>query len=203
MLGTRPLVIISSDQKQTVGRNDVSDDILRVGPDTGAAMLLKMEVRSSARILAECPPKRRGQLLQGIAAVEPAAAATILRMLLDTKAGSAFAYLQSQTAASLLSAMPKPEAARILRSTDVRAAASTIMELAPAEAAALLTSMSDAKRAAEVLTHTTSPTAIAVVLADHGLGRTIKPHLAEPLKTQIVRALATHGLSAVWHGLDV
>jgi predicted Ser/Thr protein kinase len=181
---TRPL------NKQTAGRNGVRDEILRVGPDTGAAMLLTLDVRSSARILADCPARHRGELLQGIAAVEPATAATILRMLLDTTAGLAFGYLQPQTAASLLSAMPGPEAVRILVSTDARAAGSAIMELAPAHAAALLKSMSDARRAAEVLTHATSQTAIAVVRADRSFGRVIQPYLTEPLRTQVSRTLA-------------
>jgi len=182
-LATRPL------NGQPPAWDGLRDEILRVGPDTGAAMLLTMDVHASAKILADCPTKRRGELLQGIAAIEPATAATILRMLLDTTAGSAFAYLQPQTAASLLSAMPTPEAARILGSTDARAAASTIMELAPAHAAVLLKSVSDRKRAAEVLTHATSQTALAVLRADLAFARTLQPYLTEPLRTKASRAL--------------
>ncbi len=132
---------------QTAMHDGLRDELQRVGPDTGAAMLLAMDAHSVAKLLADCPHKRRGELLQGIAAVDLTAAAVILPMLLDTKAGLAFAYLQPQTAASLLSAMRTPEAARILASTEARAAASTIMELPPGEAAVLLKSFSDLQSA--------------------------------------------------------
>lgn len=182
---TRPFV------SQLPERGVLRDEIMRVGPETGAAMLLAMDVQAMAKILADCPARRRGELLQGIAATEPATAATILRMLLDTTAGSAFAYLQPQTAASLLAAMPTPEAARILRSTDARAAASTIMGLAPSQAAGLLAYGSNPKRAAQVLTHATSQTAVAVLRADRAFARTVQPYLVEPLRTKVSRALSS------------
>ena len=189
---TRPYTerTVRPPKERTAEVNGLRDELLRVGPDTGAALLLKLDVRTSVKILADCPSKRRGELLQAIAVIEPGTAATILRMLLDTTAGSAFAYLRPQTAASLLSAMPASEAVRILTRTDVRTAASTIMELAPAEGAALLESMSDLQRAADVLLHATPETAIAVACAKPDFGRRVHPYLREPLRAQVGRALA-------------
>jgi predicted Ser/Thr protein kinase len=188
-LSARPAA--RSQDWQTAMHDGLRDELQRVGPDTGAAMLLAMDARSVAKLLADCPHKRRGELLQAIAAVDPTAAAVILPMLLDTKAGLAFAYLQPQTAASLLSAMRTPEAARILASTEARAAASTIMELPPGEAAVLLKALSDTKRAAEVLTHATAPTTIAVVRTDPAFGRAVLLYLTDPLRAQVSRALAS------------
>ena len=168
----------------------IRDEILHVGPDTGAAMLLKLDVRTSVKILADCPDRRRGELLQAIAVVEPDTAATILRMLPAAPAGSAFAYMRPQTAASLLSAMPGQEAVRILTSTDVLAAASAIMELSPADAVALLESMQTVQGAAEILNNTTSETAIALVRVNPNFGCRVQPYLIEPLRTRVGRALA-------------
>ena len=167
----------------------IRDEILHVGPETGAAMLLKLDVRTSVKILAGCPDKRRGELVQAIAVAKPGTAAAILQMLLDAPAGSAFAYMRPQTAASLLSAMPGQEAVRILTSTDVLAAASAIMELSPARAVALLDSM-PAVRAAEILNKTTSETASALARVRPEFGWRVQPLLNEPLKTRLGRALA-------------
>ena len=169
---------------------EVPDELLRVGPDTGAALLLAMDVRASVRVLANCPPRRRGELLQSIAAAQPETAATILRMLGAATAGSAFAYLQPQTAAVLLSDMSKPDATRILASTDLRAAARAIMELPPAHAAALLGDLHDEPRAAEMLTYATSQAAVAVVRADPVLGSRLLSFLPELLRTQARQAIA-------------
>jgi flagellar motility protein MotE (MotC chaperone)/predicted Ser/Thr protein kinase len=169
---------------------DIRAEIMRVGPDTGAAMLLKLDVRTGAKILAGCPARNRGELLQAMAAVQPGTAATILRMMFDSPAGQAFAYLRPQTAVSLLAAMPTPEAVRILGSTDPRAAASTIMELSPAEAASLLAAMADRERAAKVLGHATARTAVAVARADLGLARKIVTYLPEPHQAQVRRAIS-------------
>ena len=163
---------------------------MRVGPDTGAAMLLKLDVRTGAKILAECPARNRGELLQAMAAVQPGTAATILRMMFDSPAGQAFAYLRPQTAVSLLAAMPTPEAARILGSTDPRAAASTIMELSPADAARSLSAMADKERAAKVLAHATAGTAVAVARADLSLARKVVAYLPEPHQTQVKQAIS-------------
>lgn len=168
---------------------EIGNEILRVGPETGAAMLLKLDMRTRVKILADCPDRRRGELLQAIAVVEPVTATAILPMLLDASAGPAFAYMRPQTAASLLSAMPRQEAVRILTSTDALAAASAIMELSPARAVVLLDSML-AVRAAEILNQTTSETAIALARADSGFGWRVQPLLIEPLRTRVARALA-------------
>jgi hypothetical protein len=152
-------------------------------------MLTSLDVQTAARILADCPAKRRGELLQGIAAIDLGTAAAILPMLLASVAGHAFGDLRPTTAASLLAAMPTPEAARILGSTDTRAAASAIMELTPPQASAPLKSMPDKKRAAEVLSHTQSGTAIAIARADRQFARLVLPYLVEPLRTQVSGAL--------------
>ena len=90
---------------ELVSASGIRDEVLHVGPDTGAAMLLKLDVGTSVKILADCPDKRRGELLQAIAVIAPTTAARILRMLPAASAGPAFAYMRPQTAASLLSAM--------------------------------------------------------------------------------------------------
>jgi tRNA A-37 threonylcarbamoyl transferase component Bud32 len=165
-------------------------EILRANPDEGAKVLMSLDVLAAARLLADCPAKRQGELLQGIAAVEPAAAATILPMLLASVAGSAFGYLRPKIAASLLAAMPPLEAGRILGSADPRAAASAVMELAPRLASAALRSMPDRQRAAEVLSHAQSAAVVAVARADRGFARLVLPYLAETQRAQVSRALA-------------
>lgn len=182
--GKRPAQRVGKPQEE-----EIRAELLHARPDAGAAMLLKLDVRTSVKILADCPDKRRGELVQAIAGTEPGTAATILRMLLDGPAGSAFAYLRPRTAASLLSAMSGQEAVRILTSTDVRAAASAIMELSPADAVGLLESML-VKRAAEILNHTTSETAIALGRVNPDFGCRVQPYLIEPLRTRVGRALA-------------
>ena len=168
---------------------DLRDEILHVEPDKGAAMLVSQDRPEAARILADCPGRRRGQLLQGVTDIEPAIAATILPMLLADVAGHAFGHLRPKSAASLLAAMPVPEAARILGNTDTQAAASAIMELPPSQAAAQLAFMPDRKRAAEVLSHTLSHSAIAIARADRGFARLILPYLTEPLRPKIRQAV--------------
>ena len=81
--------------------NEAREMIKNVGIDTGVAMLLALTEDEAARILADCPAKLCGELLQGIAAVRPHTAATILRILRSTAAGRAFAYLRAPTGASL------------------------------------------------------------------------------------------------------
>ena len=77
-------------------------------------MLLAMSEGDAARVLADCPPRLCGALLQGIAAERPTMAATILGLLRPVTAGHAFAYLRLETAASLIVAMVQSEAQRIL-----------------------------------------------------------------------------------------
>jgi Mg/Co/Ni transporter MgtE len=153
-------------------------------------MLAALEVSTAARVIAGCPVRDRGALLQGIAAIEPAIAARILPMLLAGVAGRAFGELRPKTAASLLAVMPIPEAARILGSTDTRAAASAVMELTPRQAAEQLKSMADRKRAADVLSHTMSRTATAIADADPQFARLVLPYLGEPLRSQVREAIA-------------
>jgi eukaryotic-like serine/threonine-protein kinase len=170
---------------------DLQDEILQAGPDHGAATLLSLGRPAAARILADCPGRRRGELLQGIAAIEPGAAAVILPMLLADAAGRAFGGLLPASAASLLAAMPVPEAARILGSTDIRAAADAITELSPSPAAARLAFMPDRRRAAEVLSRTPLPAAIAIAHADREFARRVLPYLTESLQLEVRQAASS------------
>ncbi|MGH3252263.1 MAG: protein kinase domain-containing protein [Trebonia sp.] len=167
----------------------LEEEIVRAGVDKGASMLVSLDVPAAARIVADCPAKERGALLQGIAVVEPATAATILRMLLADAAGPAFGGLSPKTAASLLAALPVPEAARILGCADTRAAADAITEVPPSQAAAQLKSMADRKRAAEVLAHALSGTVTAIAGADRDFARLVLPYLNEPLRSKVSDAI--------------
>jgi predicted Ser/Thr protein kinase len=192
--GTRATARVPMQTTRLLPRDDqVPEEILRAGPSTSAALLLAMDVRQGARILASCQPRQRGEILQSIAAAESAAAAKILCVLPAAAAGSAFGYLRPQTAAMVLSVMPGPEVARLLSSTDVRAAASAMMELPTAQIVTLLVDLRNAGRAAAILTHATSQVALSVVAADPGLGATLLPHVPEPLRTQARLAITDVG----------
>ncbi len=167
----------------------LGEEIAHAGVDKGASILASLDVQAAARVVADCPPKERGALLQGIAAIEAATAATILRMLLADAAGDAFGTLRPRTAASLLAALPTAEAARILGGTDARAAASAITELDPPQAAAQLKVMPDRKRAADVLSHTQSSTAVAIARADRQFAAMLLPYLDEPVRSQVRDAI--------------
>jgi eukaryotic-like serine/threonine-protein kinase len=152
-------------------------EIVRGETGKGASMLVSLDITAAARIVADCPAKERGALLQGIAAIEPGTAATILRMLLADAAGRAFGDLRPKTAAALLDAMPAPEAARILNVTGTQAAASVLMELGPSRAAARLRSLPDRRRAADVLARMAD---VNPQFASHVL-----PHLTESFRVQV------------------
>jgi predicted Ser/Thr protein kinase len=165
-------------------------EIVRADADEGASMLAALDPPAAARIVSECPAAERGTLLQGIAAIDPAAGATILRMLLAEAAGPAFGDLRPETAATLLAALPVPEAARILGCTSTRAAASAIAELTPSQAAARLRSIPDRKRAADVLSHAVSRAAVAIASADPQFARLVLPYLKESLQSRVKDAIA-------------
>jgi flagellar motility protein MotE (MotC chaperone) len=166
--------------------------IKNVGIDTGVAMLLGMTEDDAARVLADCPPKLGGELLQGIAAVRPATAATILRILRSTAAGRAFAYLRPATAAALLAVMQPQEAVRVLDSTDERSVAAAIMELPVPTSAILLKSMCTRQRAARVLSHVRPFTAAELLRSDTEFAASVFRHLSEPVRKQVSRHLASH-----------
>jgi Mg/Co/Ni transporter MgtE len=163
--------------------------IRNVGTDTGVAMLLAMPEDDAARVLADCPPRLCGTLLQGIAEARPAMAATILRLLRFSKAGRAFSYLRQDTAASLVATMPPGDALRILDSTDERTVAGVIMELAVPASTALLKSMSSRERAAQVLTHVRPVTAAELLRSDAEFAKAVLCHLSEPVRKQVSRHL--------------
>ena len=165
--------------------------IKNVGIDTGVAMLLALTEDEAARILADCPAKLCGELLQGITTARPATAAAIVRILRSTSAGRAFAYLRPQTGASLVSSMQPAEALRILDNTDERTVAAVIMELPVSTSATLLRSMYSKQRAAQVLTHVRPVTAAELLRADSEFATAVLRYLSEPVRKQVSRHLAS------------
>jgi eukaryotic-like serine/threonine-protein kinase len=172
---------------------DAQGMIRNVGSDTGVAMLLAMDVADVARLLADCPARQCGELLQGIAAVRQATASTALRLLGAAAAGRAIAYLRPETAAALLLALLPAEAARILDSSDKRTAARVIMELEPRASVSMLRSMSTRQRAAEVLSHVRPGTAAALLRSDTELATATLRYLSEPVRKQLSRHLSPGG----------
>jgi eukaryotic-like serine/threonine-protein kinase len=180
------------------GRSPRPDDarelIKNVGTDTGVALLLAMSEEDAARLLADCPPRLCGELLQGIAAAQPGTAIAILGQLRSTTAGRAFAYLRPGTAAAVVAAMTPGDALRILNGTDGRTAASVIMELPVSAATRLLRSMYPRQRAAQVLTHVRPVTAAEILRSDGEFATSVLPHLSEPVRKQVSRHLAPSDL---------
>jgi eukaryotic-like serine/threonine-protein kinase len=168
---------------------EARDMIRNVGTDTGVAMLLAMSEADAARILADCPAKLCGDLLQGIGVVRPATAMTILRILHSGAAGRAFAYLRPQTASALVAAMAPHEALRVLDNTDERTVAAVLMELPVPKSAALVKSMHSRQRAAHVLTHVRPSTAAEILRHDGELTAGVLRYLAEPVRNQVSRHL--------------
>jgi predicted Ser/Thr protein kinase len=168
---------------------DVREMIKSVGTDTGVAMLLAMSEADVVRILADCPPRLCGALLQGIAVARPATAATVLRMLRSTAAGRAFAYLRPETGASLMSTLAPADALRVLENTDERAAAAVIMQLEAPVSTALLKSMYSRQRAAQVLTHVRPVTAAELLGSDAEFATAVLRYLSEPVRRQVSRHL--------------
>ena len=167
--------------------------IRNVGTDTGVAMLLAMSESDATRILADCPPKLCGDLLQGISAVRPATAATILRTLRSHAAGRAFAYLRPQTASSIVAAMTPQEALRLLDNTDERTVAAVLMELPVSVSATLVKSMYSKQRAAQVLTHVRPSTAAELLRPDAEFATGVLRHLSEPVRKEVSRHLTAGG----------
>jgi len=180
-----------ADNRRGLRYNEARETIKNVGIDTGVAMLLALTEEEAARILADCPAKLCGELLQGVAAARPATAAAILRILRSTAAGRAFAYLRPQTGASLVSSMQPAEALRILDNSDERTVAAVIMELPVATSATLLRSMYSRQRAAQVLTHVRPATAAELLRADSEFATAVLRHLSEPVRKQVSRHLTS------------
>jgi eukaryotic-like serine/threonine-protein kinase len=169
--------------------DDARELIGNVGIDTGVAMLLAMSPDDAARILADCPPRLGGELLQGVAAARTATAAVILRLLPSESAGRAFAYLRPETGASLVNATSPAEALRLLDSTDERTVAGVIMELAAPLSTTLLKSMYSRQRAAQVLTHVRPITVAELLRPDPEFAVGVLRHLSEPVRKQVSRHL--------------
>lgn len=173
-------------------RVDEAREMIRnVGIDTGVAMLLTLTEEEAARVLADCPHRLCGMLLQGIAAVRADTATAILRILGPAAAGSAFSYLRPPVAASLVAAMPPPDALRVLDNTDERTAAAVIMELPADTSGSLLRGMRSRQRAAQVLTHVRPVTAAELLRPDARFATAVLQHLREPVRRQVSRHLLT------------
>jgi eukaryotic-like serine/threonine-protein kinase len=171
--------------------NEAREMIKNVGIDTGVAMLLTLTEDEAARVLADCPAKLCGELLQGIAAVRPHTAATILRILRSSTAGRAFAYLRAPTGASLISSMQPADALRILDNTDERTVAAVIEELPVSTSANLLKSMYSRQRAAAVLTHVRPVTAAELLRTDSEFAAGVLRYVSEPVRKQVSRHLTS------------
>jgi Mg/Co/Ni transporter MgtE len=161
--------------------------IKNAGTDIGVATLLAMSDGDVVRILADCPPQLCGTLLQGIAVARPATAVTVLRKLRAALASRAFAYLQAETAAALVTAMAPADALRILNSTDERTVAGVIMNLPAPTSIALLKSMPSGQRAAQVLTHVRPVTVAQLLRSDVKFASAVLRHLSEPVRKQVSR----------------
>jgi Protein kinase domain/MgtE intracellular N domain len=170
--------------------NEAREMIKNVGIDTGVAMLLTLTEDEAAHVLADCPAKLCGELLQGIAVVRPHTAAAILRILRSTTAGRAFAYLRAPTGAALISSMQPADGLRILDNTDERTVAAVIEELPVSTSATLLKSMYSRQRAAAVLTHVRPVTAAELLRADSQFAAGVLRYISEPVRKQVSRHLA-------------
>jgi Mg/Co/Ni transporter MgtE len=166
------------------------NQVRRADRSQGAALLMSFDRPTAAGVIAGCPQADQVGLLHELAALDLTVAAAIVPMLLAEVAGRAFAELRHKTAAALLDAMPPAEAARILGSTETRAAASAILELAPPRASARLKALPDVPRAARILSAAPTHAAVAIAAADREFARRILPHLTDPLRTDISRAMA-------------
>src|SRR5262249_26260210 len=117
-----------------------------VGTDAGAAILLALSPQRAAEILDGYEFAERGRLLQGIAVVQPKAAAKILDCFSMRDAALTLQRMKPERAALALGTMPGADAERILRRLiplDGNAAAAVIMHLPLADAAGLLRAVRD------------------------------------------------------------
>jgi hypothetical protein len=164
-----------------------------VGSDASVAMLLAMRPAHVARVLADCPPRQRGELLEGIAGARPGSAGPVLRMLDPAAASRAVEYLQPETAAGLLVSLMPAEAGRILDRADKRTVAAIVMQLGPRDCVGLLRSMPRRQRAAQALSHVRPAKAAAVLRADPEFAAVMLRELSEPLRRQLNRHLSPSG----------
>ena len=167
---------------------DVRDLILKVGTDTGVAMLLSIPGEDAAAILASCPDRERADLLAGIASAQPPAASAIMEMLSTPDAARLLDHLGSRSAAVILAGMPSRPAVRILDATSAKTAARSVKYM-PVRYAVPLFSAMPSHRAAAVLSHLKPATSAAVLRADNALMTALIPLIPETERTLIVRYL--------------
>jgi flagellar motility protein MotE (MotC chaperone) len=167
-----------------------SKDVQSTDRGTEAAKLATMGEQDAARLLVDYPPNLAGELLQDIAAFQPNAAMTILRIFSASRAGRAVAYLRPGTAASIMTTMSAPEAARILSYSDVRTAASVIAEM-PIPSSAQLIEVMQVEQAAYVLANI-PPVTVAALLRTlpATCNRELLHRLSPPFRAQVLRYLS-------------
>jgi serine/threonine protein kinase len=164
---------------------DAREVILKVRPDTAAAMLAAMPDDQTGRLLVSYPPNVRRKLLQGIAVARPDKAGKILRLLKTSDASQMLAHLESRTAAAVLDSIPPSEGARVLSSTD-----RIIAELPVRISAALITGMKTGQ-IAEILAHINPATVASLLLsAPSTVTAAILGQLNPALRAQVARSLA-------------
>lgn len=129
---------------------------------SGVATLLQMSDTDAARVLDRSDHGVAGELLGGIAAVQPGRAGRILQIIAVDRAGRVFDYISERAAAEILPVMPSGEAVRILRECEPRTAASALAAMTPESAEKLVRAMNQ-DHAANVLGHA-APSAVASIL---------------------------------------
>jgi len=113
---------------------DVRDLILKVGTDTGVAMLLSIPADDAAAILASCPNREGADLLSGIASAQPATGSAIMEMLNTQDAARLLEHLSNRVAAGILAGY----AVALYKAMNSHRAATVLSCLKPASAAAVL-----------------------------------------------------------------
>jgi predicted Ser/Thr protein kinase len=155
------------------------------GRDAAVAVLLARPPDRIAALLSGYPPAEAAGLLQDIAAVQPSAAAAVLRIWPAPKAARGFAALRLETRAAVLQAAPRGEAARLLKhADDVREAAAALMYVPARIAVGLLAELRD-DNAARLLEQMTSAAVVALRDSDAELIHRILGRTSESFRKRL------------------
>jgi eukaryotic-like serine/threonine-protein kinase len=169
---------------------DAQEIIKNTDRQSGAVMLLAVPQEQAAHILAGCPARTTGALIEVMAATRSRTAEAILRMLSSGKAGRAVDYLNPPTAASILAAMPVSEAVRILNRTDARTAAGVIIELTSDVSMRLISAMHETQAAA-MLAYVKPTTVASLLSAPNDLNRRLLTQFDPSFRAQVERHLSS------------
>jgi tRNA A-37 threonylcarbamoyl transferase component Bud32 len=164
--------------------------VREAGPDAGADLLLTVPEEQAARVIAGCPTRVAGELLQAVAVRAPRTAGSILRMLTADGAGRTVDYVSPVTAATIFTGMRVPEVARILHHAESRTVAGVLTELRDEVSAELIKSM-DVKVAAEILAYV-APATVAALLrtpASAGVNGKLLARLTPAFRAEVIRYL--------------